>query len=266
MYNQIIDSNNVGRLHSDVIANPPWSGSIEHYTAGGNIILDISDNNKFHLNDANLFSFNQTVTGAWTFVNALFSGDLNNFAGQANIFDLNIGNKVTSNGTSYPFSDLNKNVITECSGDTNSVLNNVGDCINLSGMSSGGGGDDVNSFGKLVGLTSSAITPDLNYGGFAGYKAANYLCDDNFSGSYLCTIEEIILTVRTEDLTSYEGETAWAAEGAPGYTSNSNDCAGYTTKDTSPLGSFYNFTSMAFNGGKGSLTACSGSKKLACCK
>ena len=128
------------------------------------------------------------------------------------------------------------------------------------------GGDINSNNGFVVGVTSNAITPDLNFGGFAGYKAANFLCDSNFGDSHLCTVDEVIDTIRTEDFSSLIGETAWVTEGAPGFTVEANDCGGYTSKTATSLGSFWNFIDAEDSGGKSSLTACSGERKLVCCR
>jgi len=115
--------------------------------------------------------------------------------------------------------------------------------------------------GQYVGSTTVSFKPNLSFGGATGYIAANKLCDLNYPNSHICTVQEMIQSIRLVKVGVAWAGTSWAAGGNPGYTANANDCAGYTTSDTTPLGSFWNF-----DANKSSLTSCSGSKPLACCR
>lgn len=155
-----------------------------------------------------------------------------------------------------------------------------GDGSGLTGILSGGGTDtlDVNAAeraylfgldlngvdGYFVGLSNDSYTGDIRAANASrGYPAANYICDDNYSGSHICTTDEIINSIVSQDISSWTG-TGWMAEGAPGFTANANDCVGLTDSTGSYLGAFWDFNNTT--GGEGWLTACNGTKQLTCCR
>lgn len=240
--------------------------------AGIDPITVDNDNNLLGWNPNTGTDFNGTFDGNnstfyidWTnSVNRLFSflslDDNSSFDDRYNLtVDTNDTGRIDFPTIANHPVDLDTNAETACS--AGEVLFGDGSC------GAAGSGTDINSNnGFVVGVTSNAITPDLNFGGAAGYKAANFLCDSNFGESHLCTVDEIIDTIRTEDFSSVIGETGWVAEGAPGFTTEANDCAGYTSKVDTSLGSFWNFIDAEDSGGKASLTACSGERKLVCCR
>ena len=96
-----------------------------------------------------------------------------------------------------------------------------------------------------------------------GYQAGNQLCDDEIAGSHMCRTYDILFSIEQDDISSWTG-TAWVAEGPPGYTSNSNDCQGWTSNSNTMLGAFWALDSAG--GGMGWLTNCEVVKALACCK
>lgn len=129
-------------------------------------------------------------------------------------------------------------------------------------ITQGGGG-----LGVFVGTTSvTSYTGELTSGADTGYEAANALCNAEFDGSHLCMTDEILTTIQTEDIaTLFSGVAdAWIAEGPPGFTANSNDCAGWTSASSAYLGPWWEFD--ATGGGIGYLTNCATTKPLACCK
>lgn len=120
--------------------------------------------------------------------------------------------------------------------------------------------------GTFVGTTSvTSYTGELTSGADTGYEAANALCAAEFAGSHLCMTDEILTTIQTEDIsTLFSGVAdAWIAEGPPGFTANSNDCAGWTSASSAYLGPWWEFD--ATGGGIGYLTNCATTKPLACC-
>jgi hypothetical protein len=123
-----------------------------------------------------------------------------------------------------------------------------------------GGGSAVTE----VLLTSTSSNGSFSAGGYVGYEAANYICEDQYPGSYFCRTDEIIQFIRINGSTGFTGLTAWIAEGPPGYTSNSNDCNGWTDNLDTKLGAFWQFTNPG--GGMGWLTNCAVTKPLACCR
>jgi hypothetical protein len=104
---------------------------------------------------------------------------------------------------------------------------------------------------------------DFSSGGFSGYEAANDICNTDYAGSHFCRTDEIIEYIQLYGATGLAG-TSWIAEGPPGYTSNSNDCNGWTDSLDTKLGAFWEFS--ADGGGMGWLTTCAVTKQLACCQ
>jgi len=81
----------------------------------------------------------------------------------------------------------------------------------------------------------------------------------------MCQTDEVISYIHNYSITPLNGLNAWISEGAPGYTANANDCAGWTNNSNSLyLGSFWYFDSNG--GGNGSLINCSLQKSIACCE
>lgn len=73
------------------------------------------------------------------FLNAIVQNDLN-VSAKINTQDFNVGSgNIKVNGTTYAISDLNRNAQTTCSGDSNSVLNSIGQCVSLSNLDVKGG-------------------------------------------------------------------------------------------------------------------------------
>jgi hypothetical protein len=128
----------------------------------------------------------------------------------------------------------------------------------------GGSGAGLGTFVGTTAVTS--YTGQLTSGADTGYEAANALCNAEFAGSHLCMTDEILTTIQTEDIaTLFAGVAdAWIAEGPPGFTANSNDCAGWTSASSAYLGPWWEFD--ATGGGIGYLTNCATTKPLACCR
>ncbi len=164
---QQISSTNEWRFNSTSNRIFGSLGSRLNLDASSRIQFEIGGNNQVLIQDG-VLGFESggedprldfSVDGALTFDIALiekmrvtnsgviFFEDLNNFQGQANIFDANITNP-SSNGVAYPFSDLNSNAQTTCSGDSNSVLTSVGLCQSIQDFDAtgGGAGTDTNIF------------------------------------------------------------------------------------------------------------------------
>ncbi len=265
--NQVIVFNSATGLWEN--ADQAAGGGTRTYTGISPISID-NDANQIALNILPSSDWNGTFDGNdstfyidWSnSVNRLFSlltlDDNSSFDDRYNLTtDTNDAGRIDFTTIANHPTDLDTNAQTACS--AGEVLFGDGTC--------GTAGTDINSNnGFIVGVTSNQITPDLNFGGFAGYKAANFLCDSNFGDSHLCTVDEVIDTIRTQDFSALIGETGWVAEGAPGFTTEANDCAGYTSKTGTSLGAFWNFIGAEDSGGKASLTACSGERKLVCCR
>ncbi len=118
------------------------------------------------------------------------------------------------------------------------------------------------------GLTQIVKTTTSYKGSFAlagkiGYEAANNICDAFSSGSHFCRTDEIISFIASNNIAGFSGY-GWIAEGPPGYTSNSNDCSGWTSDATNQLGAYWAYD--ANGGGKGWLVSCETKMPLSCCK
>ncbi|MBW2990011.1 hypothetical protein KY358_06880, partial [Candidatus Woesearchaeota archaeon] len=140
---------------------------------------------------------------------------------------------------------------------------------------SGGGG------ATIVGRTSKMSAGDLG-----GYAEANNKCTSEFSGSHVCTVNEILNTIITygDTITSLngweEGQSGWIMGGPPGYNAVSvNDCDGFTSDDSLYYGRYWLFvfsvtepsgpgqlpTTTYYNQGKGMLSSCNSDLPIACC-
>ena len=128
-------------------------------------------------------------------------------------------------------------------------------------LGAGGSSSGVSS----VSLTTATPTGSFSSGGFVGYEAGNDICNAEFAGSHFCRTDEIIEYIAGNSAAGFtDSTTAWVAEGPPGYTSNSNDCAGWTDSDNTKLGAFWAFDTTG--GGMGWLTNCAVTKPVACCQ
>ncbi|PIR49127.1 hypothetical protein COU80_00030 [Candidatus Peregrinibacteria bacterium CG10_big_fil_rev_8_21_14_0_10_55_24] len=123
----------------------------------------------------------------------------------------------------------------------------------------------------FVGVTSVSTDGSFGTGSLVGYQAANNFCANTYAGSHMCQVGELITTI-SSDVTAFLGSSnAWAAEGAPGYTSDSNDCRGWTSADNSDLGAWWEFSTdggatVSDGGGQGFLTNCAVTQPIACCR
>jgi len=128
--------------------------------------------------------------------------------------------------------------------------------INVSGTIKGAG-----CFGATyAGVTSSIASVALAN----GYKSADALCNAAVAGSHVCRVEEVLESIRC-GVALPNGTNAWVNGGPPGYTSYSDDCAGWTNNTAAHQGRFWQFSSSS--GGVGTMTVCSEtSLPYACCK
>ena len=120
------------------------------------------------------------------------------------------------------------------------------------------------SFGMIRGFTSGTYNGNLNAGGYVGYPAGNYICNQEYPNSHFCTQTEVLETIASGNYTTATG-TAWLQKGAPGYTANSNDCNGWTTSSNTYLGPFWDWDASGTQAGAGYLTNCAQLKPLMCC-
>lgn len=138
---------------------------------------------------------------------------------------------------------------------------------------------DVSSTG-CFGPTFTGLTPTAYKAGVApanDYYAVDALCDAAYSGSHVCTSEEILRSISCSEsgdpIRSVTGEIAWINGGPPGHTSNANDCVGWTNNGAScggdpalcAYGRYWSFDTAT--GGFGTMTSCNAPGiKFACCR
>lgn len=128
----------------------------------------------------------------------------------------------------------------------------------------------VSAGALFVGKTTLSYNANLSAGGRVGYLAANYLCDQAFAGSHICTDSEMIYSISQLNISTEPAwaAAAWIATGGAKYSPSeipANDCDGFThgTPDTY-LGSFWMFDQT--DGGAGGLGHCGNTIPLACCR
>ena len=123
-------------------------------------------------------------------------------------------------------------------------------------------GSGSETYAKLIGTTSAEYDGGYATSSLVGYAAGNVICAAEFNNSFMCRTYDILVSIEQDDISQWSG-SAWIAEGPPGYTSNSNDCNGWTSSSTTMLGAFWVLNSNS--GGAGWLTNCSETKPIACC-
>ncbi len=136
--------------------------------------------------------------------------------------------------------------------------NGRGQWVATSTLGLGGTGNQVS---KFVGTTTLVTDGAFATSSLTGYKAANQLCADEYPNSHFCRTYDIMVSIEQDDTATWSG-MGWVAEGPPGFTSNSNDCQGWTSNDAEHLGAWWNFAS---SGGAGWLIYCDYTRPLACC-
>ncbi len=131
----------------------------------------------------------------------------------------------------------------------------IGDGSGLTGI----GGGLITS----VNLTSGTYTGAITNGSYSGYKAADEICNTEFSGSHFCTEFE----VATWSSKSIDSGDAWIIAGGPKYVPADipvNDCNGWTHGSAGTyLANYWHFNSTT--GGDGRAIHCGSSLKIACC-
>jgi hypothetical protein len=130
-----------------------------------------------------------------------------------------------------------------------------------------GAGEDN---GYFFNVTTGTHTGNLSYEGYIGYEAGNEICDSNFTGTHLCSQEEVIQTIQSKNISNIPEWTGtfYISTGGGKYAPADlpvNDCNGWTHGTAgSYLGSFW--LPDQNGGGKGGVAHCGNTRSLACCK
>jgi len=150
------------------------------------------------------------------------------------------------------------NATTECSGDE--VLLGNGSCQTSSGF---GGAGDTNNDGLFVNYTLVKTTGNISINAsYIGYAGADRRCHEEISGSHMCQMFEMINSHRIKGIANFTA-TFRVSEGAPGFTTNANDCIGWRDETGTFLGSIW--VGNNNDGGQGALVACDASRAIGCC-
>ncbi len=150
------------------------------------------------------------------------------------------------------------NATTQCSGGELPLGN--GSCIDSSGF---GGGGAANNDGLFINYTQTRTTGNISNGALVGYTAGDKFCNDEVAtGSHMCQMFEVINSVRLRGFNNFTA-TFRASEGAPGFTTNANDCVGWRDDDGTFLGSIWVGNNV--NGGQGALVGCDVERAIGCC-
>lgn len=173
-----------------------------------------------------------------------------------NIDATSLGNLLLlQNGTVNKFRvDKDGNVLSATlagSGDRCVQADSTGTLKAVSCTAVGGG------LGQYRGVT--AITFNGSQGGYTG---ANSKCNTAFSGSHVCSSEEILYNIRLGTVPT-NGTEAWINNGAPEVAQSANDCEGWTTASNGSVASIWQFGA---NGGQALLKSCNYTKVFACCQ
>lgn len=131
-----------------------------------------------------------------------------------------------------------------------------------------------NAFGTFYDKTTNSYTADLGSypeaGGKTGYAAGHEICDQNFTGTHLCSYTEIAYTISTRNfgaITGWVGD-AWISSGPAKYapaTLPVADCNGFSHGSPGNyLGNWWTFNTAT--GGTGSTGHCGNTFPIACCK
>ena len=113
------------------------------------------------------------------------------------------------------------------------------------------------------------ITTTTYRGNLGGYVGGNNICDAYLSGSHLCTAEEILYLIQSDDdpVTLFNGfDYAWLSNGPPGDLAPSNDCNGWNSSADTYYGPVWDWAFSTTTGGRGLVSPCDGLKPIACCK
>jgi len=232
----------------------------------GGVFIDVNSNVGDVLVSLNLGDLNNVYDGRYESLGSivLWDTDFNsNWNNRINFYDLNNSLDYLSSGTYIPTESSIDANINEIIASRMPITDNNLDIPNvwaaIDGNASGGG------IGTFKGLTSTAMDGNMSFDGNTGYVAANGMCDGNHTGTHWCTTDEILASINDNNYMNFpNGDTAWIAEGPPGFLSSSNDCVGMTANTSTYLGAFWLFNTT--RGGEGWLTNCANKKTLACCK
>lgn len=117
--------------------------------------------------------------------------------------------------------------------------------------------------GRFINVTPSKTTGNITAVSLKGYKAGNQLCSNEYPGSHMCQMSEILTHINSNRSLSNFTVTFRVSEGAPGFTANANDCGGWRSEIGTALGSIW--IGDDTTGGEGSLVACNAERFIGCC-
>lgn len=116
---------------------------------------------------------------------------------------------------------------------------------------------------SFVGVSSEPVNGDRD-----GYDNAFKACNNRYSGSHICSADEMIYSYEIEDRDLIDvQDLAWVNNGPPAYVENlSNDCSGWQSDSLATYGSVINFNRSSLIKKSFYIQPCSAKYKFACCK
>jgi hypothetical protein len=108
----------------------------------------------------------------------------------------------------------------------------------------------------------AGVTPATYDGDGAGnYINANGFCSATYSGSHVCHNDEMLRLI--DQGSNFGGSIAnvWVNDGAPGYTSNANDCYSWSQTGAGYYGRYWRLGDL-----RGQMSGCASSYAYACCR
>ncbi len=116
---------------------------------------------------------------------------------------------------------------------------------------------------KAVYVGSTSGTYSGNNSGVPGYNQAYILCEAAYSGSHVCTPDDMLSNIKFGTL--YPSTNVWIFAGPPGYIASANDCGGRTKNVSTSLGAYWEATTTEYTKGRGFLMECQKTLNIACC-
>jgi hypothetical protein len=290
--------NNIfGNINASFVQNAPWvpyygadknvnignnnltMGEILNLTQGsgmptiyfgddGNLSFDDNGGNTFHFNhgiyiDGGVNDFldvgDKILVGGFARINSY--ADIKDYLNVSNNIRLG-GFLCVDDGTCYNVTDLNNTenalVLAEEQariGNDSLLQSNIDNITN-----------NITTYIKQLNYTSFNYNGSITYNGLVGYKAANAICNNNYTGSFLCSEFDVTNYVRNYNVSN--NIDAWIIAGGPKYipaTIPVDDCNGFIYDGIGEhVGSYWKYNST--NGGSGKAINCQTAIPLSCCR
>jgi hypothetical protein len=119
---------------------------------------------------------------------------------------------------------------------------------------------------RQLNFSTQTYNGSISYNGLIGYRAANAICNNNFTGTFFCSEFDVADFVRNNNVS--DNVDAWVISGGPKYvpaTIPADDCNGFIYDAIGThVGNYWKYNST--NGGAGKAINCGTRIPLSCCK